>query len=564
MGELRSKRSPQSRLRWHVVLAGVGVLLVAAVLLQSAGAYDTVLVAASGGTYVEGVAGSPRYLNPVLSQGNQVDEDIVSLVFSGLTRLDGCGNVLPNLAESWEVSSDGREYTFTIRPDALWHDGVPVVADDVLFTVGVVQSPEFPGLPALARFWADVEVTEVSPRVVQFRLPEAYGPFLAATDLGILPSHLLRGVPVAELTQAEFNRLPVGSGPFVIEESDFSHVVLQVNPDYYGLERPYLDGIEFRFYRDPGEALRAHGRGEVMGVGGLTADYLAGITADRDLNLYSAPLARMVMVILDLESTTAPFLGEAEMRQALQLGLDRRTLVGTVLEGRGLVAHSPYSSCSWALDPQGPTVEHDPAQARDRLEALGWVDEDGDGIRSKDGQSLALELLVTDDRQSLAVAREVARHWSEIGVSAQVTAIGFNDLVSGRLATGEFDAAVVELSLGGDPDPYVLWHSSQSGGVGQNYAGYVNREADELLEQARRTWDQSIRTGMYHRFQAIVAEELPGLPLYYPVYTYAVDVDVSGVELGPMVSPSNRFQSINEWYVNYRKVRVRRTGIDAG
>lgn len=301
-----------------------------------------------------------------------------------------------------------------------------------------------------------------------------------------------------------------------------------------------------------------------MGVGGLTADYLAGITADRDLNLYSAPLARMVMVILDLESTTAPFLGEAEMRQALQLGLDRRTLVGTVLEGRGLVAHSPYSSCSWALDPQGPTVEHDPVQARDRLEALGWVDEDGDGIRSKDGQSLALELLVTDDRQSLAVAREVARHWSEIGVSAQVTAIGFNDLVSGRLATGEFDAAVVELSLGGDPDPYVLWHSSQSGGVGQNYAGYVNREADELLEQARRTWDQSIRTGMYHRFQAIVAEELPGLPLYYPVYTYAVDVDVSGVELGPMVSPSNRFQSINEWYVNYRKVRVRRTGIDAG
>ncbi len=536
----------------------------AAVLLQSAGAYETVLVASSGGIYVEGVAGSPRYLNPLLSQGNQVDEDIASLVFSGLTRLDGCGNVLPDLASSWEISDDGREYTFHLRSDAYWHDGVPVVADDVVFTIGVVQSPDFPGLPALARFWADVEVTEVDGRAVRFRLPEAYGPLLASTNLGILPAHLLSGVPVSEMTQAEFNRLPVGSGPFLVEESDLTHVRLRANGAYYGLERPYLEGIEFRFYRDPGEALRAHGRGEVMGVSGLASQYIPDAAAAESLNLYSAPLARMVMVMLDLESTSAPFLGEQGVRQALQMGLDRRSLVGTVLEGRGLVAHSPFSSCSWALDPQGPTVSYNPDDARQRLEALGWVDADGDGIRENDGQTLALELLVTDDRQSTAIAQEVARQWLTIGVAAQVAPVGFNDLVSGRLGTQEFDAALVELSLGGDPDPYVLWHSSQSGGVGQNYTSYVNREADELLEQARRTWEPTTRTNLYRQFQAIFAEELPALPLYYPVYTYAVDASVRGVELGPLVTPSHRFQSINDWYVNFRKVRVRRTGIDAG
>ncbi len=564
MSALSSRPRPHSRLRWHVVLAGVGVLLVAAVLLQSAGAYETVLVAASGGTYVEGVPGSPRYLNPLLSQGNQVDEDIASLVFSGLTRLDGCGNVLPDLAESWDISDDGREYTFHLRSDAYWHDGVPVVADDVIFTIGVIQNPDFTGLPALARFWADIEATEANDRTVRFRLPEAYGPFLAATNIGILPAHLLSGVAVSEMTQAEFNRTPVGSGPFVIKESDLTHVRLEANKSYYGLERPYLEGIEFRFYRDPGEALRAHGRGEVMGVGGLASEYIPDAAADASLNLFSAPLGRMVMVMLDLESTAAPFLGEQDVRQALQMGLDRRSLVGTVLEGRGLLAHSPYSSCSWALDPHGPTMDYDLDGARERLETQGWVEADGDGIREKDGQVLRLELLATDDRQSVAIAQEIARQWLAIGVAAQVTPVAFNDLVSGRLATQEFDAALVELSLGGDPDPYVLWHSSQTGGVGQNYTGYVNREADELLEQARRIWEPATRTSLYRRFQAIFAEELPALPLYYPVYTYAVDADVRGVELGPLVTPSQRFQSINEWYVNFRKVRVRRTGVDAG
>ena len=123
-----------------MVIAGVGVLLVAAVLLQSASAYDTVLVAASGGTYVEAVTGSPRYLNPVLAQGNRVDADISSLVFSGLTRLDECGNVVPDLAASWDVSPDGLSYTFSLRENAFWHDGVPVVAADVVFTIALSRA----------------------------------------------------------------------------------------------------------------------------------------------------------------------------------------------------------------------------------------------------------------------------------------------------------------------------------------------------------------------------------------------------------------------------------------
>ncbi|MGI6209277.1 MAG: ABC transporter substrate-binding protein [Anaerolineae bacterium] len=546
-----------------MVIAGVGVLLVAAVLLQSASAYDTVLVAASGGTYVEAVTGSPRYLNPVLAQGNRVDADISSLVFSGLTRLDECGNVVPDLAASWDVSPDGLSYTFSLRENAFWHDGVPVVAADVVFTIGVIQSPDFPGPPTLARFWGDVKVEEVSSRVVRFVLPEPHAPFLSYTNLGILPSHLLRGVPVAELTQAPFNRMPVGSGPFKVVESNLEHVVLARNPDYYGQERPYLDGVEFRFYRDLGQALRAHERGEVMGIADITAEYLPEAASNQNLGLYSAPLARLVLVMLNLKSSGATYLGEGTLRQALLYGLDRADLTRRVLEGHALVAHAPYSTCSWALDPNGPTVEYDPERARQLLEELGWVDSDGDGIREQEGHRLSLELLVTDDRRSISVAEEISRQWRAIGIEANVAALPFNDLVELRLQVHSFDAALVELSLGGDPDPYALWHSSQVEAGGQNYSAFVSRDADELLEAARTNWDLATRKELYRRFQAVFTEQLPALPLYYPVYTYAVDKEVRGVELGPMVEPSDRFRSINDWYLNYRKVRVRSGGIEA-
>ena len=226
--------------------------------------------------------------------------------------------------------------------------------------------------------------------MVRFVLPEPHAPFLSYTNLGILPSHLLRGVPVAELTQAPFNRMPVGSGPFKVVESNLEHVVLARNPDYYGQERPYLDGVEFRFYRDLGQALRAHERGEVMGIADITAEYLPEAASNQNLGLYSAPLARLVLVMLNLKSSGATYLGEGTLRQALLYGLDRADLTRRVLEGHALVAHAPYSTCSWALDPNGPTVEYDPERARQLLEELGWVDSDGDGIREQEGHRLSL------------------------------------------------------------------------------------------------------------------------------------------------------------------------------
>ena len=556
-------RPPLSFLRWQVVGAGVGMLLVAGFILQSASAYETVLIAAGGGRYSEAVVGGPRYINPLLSQYNRVDADIASLVFSGLTRLDGCGNVHPDLAASWTVSEDGRQYTFQLREDASWHDGVPVVARDVVLTIQLVQDPDYPGPPSISRLWRDVEVEELSEREVRFELPESYAPFLAHTNLGLLPSHLLAGIAASELTKLPFNRLPVGTGPFQVVESDTQHVLLSVNQEYYGREDPYLEEVEFRFYRDLGEALRAYERGEVLAISDVSPEYLPEIASRAALNVYSAPLARMAIVLLNLKSPDALFLGDRTVRQALMYGLDRQGLVARALEGQGLVAHAPYSVCSWALDPAGSTYSFDPQLARELLEETGWQDSDGDGIRDKDGDRLAFRVLVPDERGAKAVAQEVARQWRSIGVEAEVLPMSFAEMVGQHLQGRSYDAALVELSLEGDPDPYVLWHSSQIDGGGQNYSAFVSREADGLLERARRVWDLEERRELYRQFQTVFTRELPALPLYYPVYTFAVSEAVHGVQLGPLMAPSDRFEQLPEWYVNYRRLRVKEGAIEA-
>jgi peptide/nickel transport system substrate-binding protein len=145
-------------LRWQAVIAFLGIVLLAALLHYAAFNFTTFTVPDRGGTYVEGVAGSPQFLSPLLSQYNQIDGLLVSLLFSGLTQLDEQGNVVPDLAESWTASPDGLTYDFRLRPGLFWHDGAPVTAADVLYTVQAMQADDFPGVPWLRTLWKAVKV----------------------------------------------------------------------------------------------------------------------------------------------------------------------------------------------------------------------------------------------------------------------------------------------------------------------------------------------------------------------------------------------------------------------
>ncbi|HEY74922.1 MAG TPA: peptide ABC transporter substrate-binding protein [Thermoflexia bacterium] len=549
--------------RWQVLLIGVGMALVAILLTYLALTYTTTQVPTAGGTYVEGVAGVPHYINPLLSAYNEADRDLCALVFNGLTRFNGQGDVVPDLAESWEVSLDGLTYVFHLRDNVYWHDGVPFTADDVVFTVRLLQAPDYPGPPDVGALWRTVKIAKVDDYTVRMILPEPFAPFLDYTTIGLLPAHLLEGVSSADLPALEFNLKPVGTGPFQVVEvetadGEIRSVLLERNRRYFR-PGPLVDYFRFRFYPSYSTAFRAYRNGDVEGVGRVELQDLPEARQDDDLNLYSAQLAQYSLIYLNLlKADDLPFFQEVEVRQALLYGLDRQAIVQDLLDGQAIVAHSPIVAGTWAYDPQIRRYDYDPEQAQALLDEAGWTLPPQGGVRTKDGRPLSFELLASTDPLREAIAEEVARQWGELGIGVTVVTTGPVD-VRDALEQRSYQAALVDLALPGDPDPYPLWHQTEIT-QGQNYAGLDHRRISEIIETARIVTDRQQRIDLYREFQQVFADEVPAILLFHPVYTYGVSNKVKGVQIGPLMYPSDRFATVNRWYVATKRVIISQAG----
>ena len=549
-------------IRWQALIALSGIILVGVFLFSIALSRTTVLVPDEGGIYTEGLAGAPQYVNPLLAHYNPVDQDLAALIFSGLTRTDDQGELQPDLASTWTVSPDGLVYLFHLRRDARWSDGEPFDADDVLFTIGLMQDPEFPGVPYLANLWRSVKVEKLDDHTVRFRLGEPLPTFADYTTIGILPEHVLGAVSARDLLTHPFNTQPIGTGPFLLESISAEQALVAPNPRYIPppgrgdarREQPFLAGMEFRFYPTYERLITAYQSGDIQGISYIPP-YLFAEAAELDsLNLYSARLSGYQIVYLNLKDPEgSPFFQDARVRRALLLALDRQTLIDEALNGQGIAANGPIRPWSWAYDSRIPNTEYDPDQAEALLAEANWIDTDGDGIRDKDGRPLQFTLLTGDDPIFTGLAQAMAEQWARHGMVVQVEPMGAS--LSERLRTRDFQAVLVELLLSGDPDPYPLWHQTQIEG-GQNYGGWDNRQASEVLEQARYLTDRSQRKRYYDRFQGLFVDETPALIIAYPTYTYAIDESVRNVQIGPMVSPSDRFRSFPDWYINTRRVIV--------
>ena len=529
----------------QLLIAGLSLVVVAAILLGTNRPTSGAQVPAPGGVYVEGVVGHPTYLNPLLSPFNDADKDVVSLVFSGLTRLSPDGSVVPDLATDWSLSPDGKVYTFHLR-DAVWQDGQPVTADDVVFTIDQIQATAFPGSPEFARLWQSVKVAKIDPRTVQFSLAEPYAPFLEYTTLGLLPSHLLSGVSGRAWLSNPFNAQPVGSGPFQVKSASLQEVELQPNPHYYG-QRPYLDGITFRYFDSVQAAYDALRRGDVQGLGGIPPDDVLGLASDPRIALQQEPeYAQLNLLILN---TQEPLFADDVVRRALDLAIDRSKVIQAAIGGEGVPAAGPIMPESWAFVPQSNAYQYDPTQAAHLLDQAGWILPSPGALRQKAGQPFRFVLLAVNEPDRLRTAQEISRQLRLIGVQADVQTAGWSGIVQDFLAPHRFDAVLTETySPTADPDPYPFWHSSQIKN-GLNIAGWSNRIADQLLEDGRRQEDRQARQDDYTKFQKLFAQEQPGILLYYPVYVYALPASLKGVTLGLMTQPADRFQTVANWYL---------------
>lgn len=539
------------RTRWQVLIALVALCAILGLLAHTAYSRTTVVVPDFGGTYIEGVAGNPRYINPLLCHYNTVDRDLAALIFSGLTMANERGEIVPDLATDWQISDDNLVYTFHLRDGVRWHDGVPFTANDVLFTINAIQDPDFQGLPALADLWRTVSVETPDAHTIRFTLQEPFAPFLDYTTIGILPAHLLADVPARLLPDSQFNAQPIGTGPFELAEISAEHALLQANIQYYR-QRPLLDKIEFRFYPDYQSIVQAYQRGEVHGICRVLPEQLEAVSRDETLTLYTAPLSGYTLVFLNLDR---PFFQDARVRQALLWATDRQGIVDRLLNGQGIVAHSPIMPSSWAYKSDVFKYTYDPAKAEALLNEAGWLDADRDGVREKEGTRLEFALLTNDDPTRVRIIEELARQWKQIGVKAIPQTAGVAGIVRDFLIPRQFDALLYAWQgFPPDPDPYPQWHVSQIGEDGQNYCGYNNDAANLVMEEARVIADRSRRAELYKEFQRYFAEDVPSLLLYYPVYNYAVSKTVFGVQVGPMIEACDRFRTVTNWYMLTKRV----------
>lgn len=544
------------KIRWQILIVILTLVIVGVLLLHKQPSAVVILPQpVSGGIYTEALVGRLGRLNPLFDINNSADRDIDRLIFSGLFTFDARGTPQPDLAESWGVSLDGKIYNFTIRSNAVWHDGQPVTSDDFLFTLGLMRGDNS-GLPADVRaLWDQVKVTALDEKTLRFELAESFAPFMDYLTFGILPKHILGSIPVDQLLNSDFNIHPIGSGPFqfdslMIDNGQINGVVLKVFPQYYG-QAPYFQQVAFQYYDSAQAALDAYRQGQAIGISQVPQDILDQALSEPDLSLYSSRLPKISMVLFNLKNSDVSFFQDKELRRALLLGLNRQKIVDKLLNGQAIVADSPILPGNWAYYDGIQKYGFDQSEAISILEDSGYtLNSDGSGSRIKDNVPLAFTLLYPDDDQHTSIAKSIQADWSTLGIKVDIQAVNYGSLVNDYLIPRSYQAALVDQDFSNthDPDPYPFWHQAEATG-GQNYSQWDNRTASEYLEQARVIVDASFRAKLYRNFQILFAKELPALLLYYPVFTFGVDSQVSGVQIAPLYETSDRFNNIRNWYL---------------
>ena len=546
------------KFRWQLLIILVTGLVVGVLLIlqQVSPNQETESTPApiTGGVYTEALVGDFLRLNPFLDIYNPPDHAVDKLIFDGLIKFDSEGIPQADLAESWGISQDGTTYNFSLRTDVYWHDGEPFTSNDVMYTIGLLQSGHGLIPSDLQNFWAEVQIVQLSEYQIQFLLPEAFAPFLDYLTFGILPEHLLAGKGLEELIDDPFNLAPVGTGPFkfqrlLVENDQIVGVVMEAFDAYYD-GRPYLDEIIFHYYPSSEAAYAAYQDGIVEGLGEVDPSILSNVLAEPDLSIYTAREPILTMAYLNLDNNEVGFLQNADLRRALLASIDRDLIIEKVYGGQAIKANGPIMPSTWAYYPDLEKISYDLQQAKELFAASGasW-NEDASAYTTEEGLEIALTLLYPDTEEHTVIASYIQQGWEALGVKVTLDARPYDEVLA-ELTDRNYQAALVDINLtrSPDPDPYPFWGQAQIGN-GQNYADWDNRSASEFLEQARISVDITERERLYKNFQVLFMRDMPSLPLFYPVYTYAISSDINGINFGPIFEPADRFNNIQDWYI---------------
>lgn len=538
-----------------------------------------------GGEYTEGLLGEPKYINPLYANLSDVDSDLAHLIFSSLLRHDQDGNLVNDLAESYEISEDNKQYIFKIKNNVKWHNGNNLNADDIIFTFNAIKDPGYKS--SLRLSYAGVEIEKVDDYSIKFILSEPYAAFLDTLVFGIMPQEAWLQINPQTANLAELNLKPIGSGSYKFKAltKDKSGVIrsftLVSNTEYY-LTPAKVESLTFKFFYDSTEAITALNAGEVDGLSYLPKLLEGEIKNSKQYNFQKLNLPQLTVLFFNTNNNLA--FAEKEVRWALSYAINKPQLIQDVLSQDARQIDGPILPENFAFNDQAKKYDFNQTEANSSLDKVGWkivditkveitkAQEDvkskdeaiknqaqqildlGEGKWRKKKDSFLMVKLTTVDRgENSAVVEQIKKYWEQVNVKTITELLPVSQIYSDIIKPRKFEALFYGQVVGADPDPYAFWHSSQAANNGFNIVNFSNKEVDQLLEDARTTMDKNVRLEKYKKFQEILAEEQPAIFIYSPLYTYLQNKEINGFVGKNIQLPYDRFDNITDWYLKVKK-----------
>lgn len=533
----------------------------ASVFLWQANSKISVEVAEKGGSLKEGVLGTPRFINPILAISD-ADRDMTALIYSGLMRPDNQGGLELDMAENYDISEDGLEYIFHLKPGLEWHDGRPVTSDDIIFTIqqakdSLVKSPK-------RASWEGVTVEKISESSIKFVLEKAYAPFLDNATLGILPKHLWENATAELMSFSELNIRPVGSGPYKVKKinRDSSGIITSavlVPNKKFALGEPYIKNINLKFYPSEEKLIGAYRDGDIDSISAINPQTIQPIMkGEHTIKVFSLP--RVFGVFFN--QNNSKIFAQEEIRKALDMATDRQKIVEEVLGGFGTELSLPIPPGTFGAiieEESEASAEEMLAKAKELLEKNGWKANEDDGVLEKKikKETLRIEFSIsTAESKELKQTAEIIKSmWEALGAKIELRVFEIGDLNQNVIRPRKYDSLLFGEVVGREPDPFAFWHSSQRNDPGLNIALYANINADKLLEKARTIHNEDERRDVYGQFQEEVKKDAPAVFLYSPYFIYIIPKDIKGTdELNTITIPSERFSQVHKWHIKTDKV----------
>ena len=533
-----------------IILTTVG----AGILLWNAQSSMLVTIPAYDGTLKEGIVGTPGPINPILAS-SVPDRTLTGLIYSGLMRATPEGKLKNELSERHLVSENGKEYVFRIRENASFHDGTPVTAEDVIFTVEKIKDPAVRS--TLSADWAGINVESIDSRTVKFTLSEPRSGFLELVTIGILPKHLWESVDSNRFSFSRLNMEPVGSGPYQISSVSYK----ENTPTEYKLRsfknyvegEPYITNIVFSFYYEEREAWNALQKGEIDALAGFSPQRLETKTRD-DINIKTTPLPRVFAIFINQTNNEA--LADVNVRRALSKSVNREEILSETMNGKGVTVTGPLPPNAFNNDQSEEEEEKETDQMtpEELLNRAGWEYDEELMRFTKNGSVLSVDISTVTNSDLQKAAEVIKRNWESLGVETTISLYGSNELNQNILRPRNFESLLFGYILDRDFDLFPFWHSSERNDPGMNLSAYTNLTVDGMLERYQKEKDQEEKMSLLGKIDGNISSDVPAIFLYSPHFLYVLPEKVQNVFIGHVTAPEDRFLNIHEWFMETDRV----------